>query len=186
VAGVPTLTLEVDGVQLRASPRAFYQVNLEANGLLVAWVREQVLQRRPERVLDLYAGIGNLSLPLAARGVPVAAVESEGQAVADLRHTAQRWSHVSAIVQRVERFDPSREAFDVVLLDPPRAGAPGILPRVVRNRPRAIVYVSCHAPSAARDLRKIRGRGYELVATRCFDLFPDTHHLETVLVLERR
>jgi 23S rRNA (uracil1939-C5)-methyltransferase len=76
-------------------------------------------------------------------------------------------------------------AFDVVVLDPPRAGAPGILPRLVRNRPRRIIYVTCHAGNAARDVREITKHGYRLVEVIGFDLFPRTHHLEAMLILDR-
>ncbi len=180
VAGSPRLRLEVAGVCLEAGPLAFYQVNLEANQLLVQHVLEAMTGH--ERVLDLYSGIGNFTLPLAARGTPVVAVEAVGQAVSDLRRSAGDLP-VTAITQRVERFDPSRVAFDGVILDPPRAGAKGVLKKLARNRPRTVVYISCHAPAAARDLKELPG--YRLESVRCFDLFPDTHHVETVLVLKR-
>lgn len=184
VHGDPTLTLAVEGVRLRASPRSFYQVNLEVNTLLVRHVVQTVGDLRPERVLDLYAGIGNLSLPLARLGAPVVAVELEGQAISDLRAQSGDLP-VKAVAGKVERFDFSREPFDVAVLDPPRAGAPGVLRRLVRQRPRALVYVSCHLPSAVRDVQEATRAGYALTDVRCFDMFPDTRHFETVLVLER-
>lgn len=182
VTGDPRLSLTVQGVELRASPRSFYQVNLEINALLVEHVVQQVGASKAERVLDLYAGIGNLSLPIAASGVPVAAVELEGQAIGDLRaRIGER--PVDAVAGKVERVDFTRTPFDVAVLDPPRAGAPGVLRRLVRQRPRALIYVSCHLPSALRDLAE--APGYRITSARCFDMFPDTHHFETVLVLER-
>jgi 23S rRNA (uracil1939-C5)-methyltransferase len=183
VSGAPALALPVDGVTLRVGPRSFFQVNLEANLLLGGFVREVVRQARAERVLDLYAGVGNLSLPLAAGGLPVVAVEAPGPGAEDLRHNA-RGLPVEVIALPAERFDPSRTAFDAVVLDPPRAGAPGVLAKVLRNRPRLVVYVSCFAPSAARDLADLPG--YEVEQVRGFDLFPDTHHVESVVVLRRR
>lgn len=184
IGGNPVLDLEVCGLSLRASPRSFYQVNLEINALLVAHVRDVVLGFGPERVLDLYCGIGNLSLPIADAGVPVTAVESEGAAIADLKARAGD-RPVQAVASAVERFDATRTAFDVLVIDPPRAGAPGVLDRLLLQRPRALVYVSCHLPSAVRDLRVALKAGYTLTGVRCFDMFPDTHHFETVLVLER-
>ncbi|MBT3224213.1 MAG: hypothetical protein HN348_34530 [Proteobacteria bacterium] len=83
----------------------------------------------------------------------------------------------------VERFDSTREPYDVVLLDPPRRGAPGVLKRAVQTRPATIIYVSCNIAAAARDLRE--APGYAISSVRCFDLFPDTHHFETVIVLRR-
>ena len=72
------------------------------------------------------------------------------------------------------------------MLDPPRTGAPGVLARVLRNRPRVIVTVSCHAPSSARDLEPALKAGYELVSLDVFDLFPDTHHFESIVVARRK
>lgn len=184
VAGDPKLALSAAGVPLRASPRAFFQVNLEINALLVAHVRDTVLAWKPERVLDLYAGIGNLGLPIAAAGVPVYAVEREGQATADLR-AVRGDLRVDTIDADVERFDPSTVAFDVAVLDPPRAGGPGVVERVVRQRPRGLVYVACDVTSGARDLRAATDAGYRLVDLTCFDMFPHTRHFETVATFVR-
>ncbi|MFT7521017.1 MAG: 23S rRNA (uracil1939-C5)-methyltransferase, partial [Kiritimatiellia bacterium] len=185
----PNLTLLVRGLELRAGPRTFYQVNLEANELIVDHVLERVNESKPERTLDLYSGIGNFSLPLAVvTGAPVLAVEREGQAIEDLKFSAERGgvSHlVRAITSPVERFDATREPFDVVVLDPPRVGAAGVVQNLVTNRPRRMVYVSCHVPAAARDLKPALDAGYRISNVTCFDLFPDTHHFETVITLDR-
>jgi len=178
--GNPTLTLDVNGIQLRASARSFFQVNLEINALLAAHVTAAAAGH--ERVLDLYAGIGNLSLPVADAGTPVVAVELEGQAIRDLRAMAGT-RPVEAIGADVGRFDTTRVAFDCLILDPPRAGAPGVLKRIALNRPRTVIYVSCNVQSAARDLRQLKG--YRIDGVRCYEMFPDTHHFETVIVLKR-
>ena len=187
LSGDPTLWLSVGDLRLRASPRTFYQVNLELNAVLVDLVVAAVREARPQRTLDLYAGNGNFTLPLARHtDAPVLAVEREGQATADLAASAEAAGlRVPVLTLPVERFDPSREPFDVVVLDPPRAGAPGVVPRLLRNRPRRIVYVACHPPSAARDLRPALKAGYRLVRAQALDLFPDTHHVETVAILDR-
>lgn len=192
IAGEPTLTLTVAGHALRASPRSFYQVNLEVNERLVACVAGHVAAIAPERVLDLYSGIGNLTLPIAALGVPVVAVEREGQATADLRANDRAWtarrpkrSAIEVVEVAVERLDVARVAFDVVVLDPPRAGAPGVLERVTRQRPKGIVYVACDPVNAARDVRPLLKQGYRIASIECFDMFPETRHFETVIVLRR-
>lgn len=184
LCGDPTLRLSVLGHSLSASPRSFYQVNLEANELLVTYVRDAVAAVQPNRTLDLYSGIGNLTLPLAAIGAPVVAVEQEGQATADLQ-AAIGGANIRVITSPAERFDPASEFFDVAVLDPPRTGSHGVLERLLLNRPRRIVYVSCHAPAAAKELKAAARAGYRLTDVRCFDLFPDTHHVETVVVLDR-
>ena len=187
--GDPTLTLDVLGLSLRASPRAFYQVHLEANLALVGLVVAAVQEARPQRIVDLYAGIGNLTLPLARDGgAPVVAVEREGQATEDLRHNAEQaglTDQVSVVTRPVERWDPSREPFDVVVLDPPRIGAKGVVDKLVLQRPRRIVYVACHVSSALRDLQPALAQGYFVRRVQLVDLFPDTHHVETVLVVDR-
>jgi 23S rRNA (uracil1939-C5)-methyltransferase len=75
--------------------------------------------------------------------------------------------------------------FDVALLDPPRAGAPGVISQLVLTRPRALVYVSCHAPSLARDLKEASAAGYRIRDLSVFDMFPQTPHCEMLCVLER-
>lgn len=183
-SGDPSLTLQVAGHALRVSPRSFFQANLEVNELLVTYVLEALAGS--ERVLDLCAGIGNFSVPLAARGIGVVAVELEGQATADLKHNATvNGVQIEVHTRAVERFDPTRSAFDAVLLDPPRAGCPGVVDKLLLQRPRSIVYVSCHLPSATRDLRPALEQGYSIEAVTVFDMFPDTHHTETVITLRR-
>lgn len=186
LAGDPVLTLPVAGLGLRASPGSFYQVNLEANQRLVDAVVGHIGRLAPERVLDLYAGIGNFSFPIAATGVPVLAVEVEGQATADAQFTAaQTGLGVTVLTQDARSFDPSRHPADVVLLDPPRAGAGKLVERLLRLRPRALVYVACNPVAAARDLRPALSQGYRLTHLEAFDLFPDTHHAEALIVCER-
>ena len=184
VAGDPTLWLPHVGRSLRASPLSFYQVHLELNRALVEAVTGHVQAVEPERVLDLYAGIGNFSVPLAEAGIPVEAVELEGQATADLAHTASGLP-VVVTTTPAERFDPQSTPFDVAVLDPPRAGAGEVMDRVLRSRPRRVVHVACDPVAGARDVARARKQGYAVASVQLFDLFPRTHHVETVTVLDR-
>lgn len=186
VRGDARLELEVAGLQLRASPAAFFQVNTAGNALLVDRVLQNVRRIGPERVIDLYSGIGNLTLPVAALGIPTVAVELEGQATQDLAFNAQRAGlAIEVHTAPVERFDTSVIPFDMAILDPPRAGAPGVIEKLLLHRPRAIQIVSCHVPSAARDLRPALAAGYRITDAATVDLFAGTHHIETLLLLER-
>jgi 23S rRNA (uracil1939-C5)-methyltransferase len=186
VHGDVHLWLDVLGLRLRAGPRAFYQVDLGLNQELAAFVRDAVVAVRAERVLDLYAGIGNLSLPIAAAGLPVLAVEQEASALADLGASAAAAGlTLRTLALDAAKFEPSREPFDAAVLDPPRAGSGEVLGRVLRNRPRRVVLVSCDVRAAARDLKLAREQRYRVAEVRCFDLFPDTRHVETVTVLDR-
>jgi len=187
VCGDPSLVIDVGDRQVDAAPDAFYQVNLEGNAQLAAYVASEVRSVQPERLLDLYAGNGNLSLGLAAEGVPVLAVEREGASIrsAKARAEAQGLHRFQTLHVDARAFDPSREPFDVVITDPPRAGMGGVLSKVLRNRPRKVVYVSCHLPSLVRDLKGLAREGYRLTAARAFELFPGTHHVETVVSIAR-
>ncbi|TNE85956.1 MAG: class I SAM-dependent RNA methyltransferase [Deltaproteobacteria bacterium] len=188
ISGDATLQLDILGLSLRASPPSFFQVNLEGNALLADFVRQTVLATGPSHVLDLYAGIGNLDLPLAAEGIAITAVELEGAAIRDLAHTAEQLGiadRVSVTTGPAERYDPGAAFFDVLVLDPPRAGAPGVLAKAAVLRPHTVVYVACHVGSLARDAKELLSAGYRMEQVRCYDLFPDTHHVETVAVFRR-
>ncbi|MBN93180.1 MAG: hypothetical protein CL928_03795 [Deltaproteobacteria bacterium] len=186
VGGDCTLRLSVGGIEHHLGPESFFQVNLEANELLVERVVQQVLARSPQTVLDLYSGAGNLSFPIAKQGVDVVQVEVEGSSVSDARSTAKRLGIPVTIQARdVGRLEAGEIFFDVVILDPPRAGAPGVLEELLLTRPRALVYVSCNPETLARDLGPARSQGYAIRHLEVFDMFPQTSHVETLCVLER-
>lgn len=187
IAGDAVLHPRVQGVRLHVGPASFFQVNLDVNASLVAHVIEQAAAAEPERVVDLYAGVGNIGLPLArATGAGVVLVESHPQAAADARKAA-RAAGIDAEMRTADadRFQAGDAFFDVAVLDPPRAGARGVLSQLVVTRPRRIVYVSCNASALARDLREARAAGYTPCHVAVFDMFPQTPHVETVCVLER-
>jgi 23S rRNA (uracil1939-C5)-methyltransferase len=167
-------------------PTTFFQVNLELNELLVSAVIDRVRARQPHAVLDLFAGAGNFGLPLLAAGVPVTAIESDANAVRDLERAIAAHALPGAKVVHADanRFTPGEAFFDVAILDPPRAGAPGLLERLAVTRPAAILYVSCNARTLGRDLAHVRGYAVEEVVV--FDMFPQTEHAEVLAVLARR
>lgn len=167
---------------LRVSPGSFFQVNLELNARIRADLAERVAALAPARLLDLYGGVGNLSATPAARGTPVTLIESTLAAVEDARVNL-----VGAEVKKGDagRFRAGDTFFDVVVLDPPRAGAPGVLAELQITRPRAIYYLSCEPVTLARDLATLAGRGYRLTSVQPYDLFPGTLHVETLAVLTR-
>ncbi|MCP4806950.1 MAG: class I SAM-dependent RNA methyltransferase [Proteobacteria bacterium] len=186
VHGDPQLWLNVEDLRMRVSAGSFYQVNLEVNALLVAYVRAQVLAFSPSRVLDLYAGIGNLSLPLADQGVECTLIEVAGSAMRDARDTAKRHGlSIDARTADAGRFRAGDAFFDVAVLDPPRAGAPGVIEQLVVTRPAGLVYVSCNPSTLERDLRKARAAGYRLTGLAVFEMFPGTPHQEAVATLSR-
>jgi 23S rRNA (uracil1939-C5)-methyltransferase len=175
-----------DGKHRAVGPTTFFQVNLELNELLVSSVVERVRARRPHAVLDLFAGAGNFGLPLLAEGIAVTAIESDLAATKDLERAIATHALVGAKVVRADanRFTPGELFYDVAILDPPRAGAPGLLERLAVTRPTAILYVSCNARTLGRDLAHLRDYAIEEVVV--FDMFPQTDHAEVLVVLARR
>jgi tRNA/tmRNA/rRNA uracil-C5-methylase (TrmA/RlmC/RlmD family) len=143
------------------------------------------------RVWDLYAGAGLFTLPLAAAGAQVTAVEGERRAVGALRANARDaglrlgGAHAADVAAALRRGLGGGRP-DVVVLDPPRAGAGvGVVQAVAAAAPERIVYVACEPAALARDLGALLRDGYELTALDAFDLFPGTHHVELVAVADR-
>lgn len=188
----------VGGFDFLISPTAFFQTNVEAAEAMQRHVTEVALSLRPGapsefRVLDLYAGSGLFSIPLAARGARVVAIEDNRQAVADAR-VNMRLNRVSRAALRViegrvedalSRVD--RDPWDAVILDPPRHGCPTEVLDCVFGRiaPRMAIYVSCNPDALAAELPLIAERGYRVVDVQLVDMFPHTDHIEAVVHLER-
>jgi tRNA/tmRNA/rRNA uracil-C5-methylase (TrmA/RlmC/RlmD family) len=168
----------------------FWQVHPEAPRVLVEAVLDLLDPAPGERALDLYAGVGLFARFLGERtGARVVAVEADRSACQHARAnlSALKGAVVECgAVDRVLRagFD---EPFDLVVLDPPREGAKrAVVEQVVDRRPRAVAYVACDPAALARDVAIFAEHDYELTAIRAFDLFPMTHHVECVALLEPR
>jgi tRNA/tmRNA/rRNA uracil-C5-methylase (TrmA/RlmC/RlmD family) len=185
--GKSTLQLPVAHQTLRASAGSFFQVHLEMNNRIVSWIRARLETLRPAHLLDLYSGIGNLGLSLADTSGGLTLIESSRSAVEDARHNAQNLE-ISADIRRgdAHRFQAGDAFFDAVLLDPPRRGAPQVLPQLALTRPRAMVYVACDPHALARDVSALRRAGdYRIAELAIFEMFPWSEHVETVALLTR-
>ena len=163
-------------------PTSFFQGNRHLTGTLV----ERVLRLSAGgHCVDLYAGVGLFSVPLAASGRRVIAVESEGSSFEDLDLNAAPWREsLEPVRATVEAWlAGAASAGDVCVVDPPRTGmTDDAVAALVRLTPPRIVYVSCDPPTLARDAAKLSAAGYRLVSIEGFDLFPNTAHVETVAV----
>lgn len=176
------------GSWLTVPADAFVQVNWELNRLLVEALVQGAVARRCTRFLDLYAGAGNFSLPLLESGLSGVAVEgigsaarAAGRSLSELRLPGEVVSgEVGACVQRLLE---ERQSFDLVVLDPPRSGAAEVVTRLGRLAPRHVAYCSCDPVTLARDLRELCAQGFSIEQIRAFDLFPGTHHFETLVWL---
>ena len=173
-------------VSLRVPPGGFTQVNWPVNEALVAHVVDGARTRGAQTFLDVYCGAGNFALPLASAGLRGVGIESSGVAIAAARRAA-----ADAGLENVqfragdawEQLEPLAQAggrFDLVLLDPPRAGSKDILPAVTELGPPRLVIIACDPVTLARDLKTLLGAGYELEELTVFDMFPHTHHCESV------
>lgn len=178
-----------EGLWLATRAGAFTQVNPEMNRQLVGAVIDLSEVTDSDRVLDLYAGSGNLSIPLARRASSVVAVESDFVAAQDARANATTAGLTNLSVRNVAADRAVREAdsdtiFDLVVLDPPRSGAADVIDPLLQLAAKRLVYVSCDPTTLARDLARLKSR-YRIDTIQPLDLFPQTYHLETIVRLTR-
>jgi 23S rRNA (uracil1939-C5)-methyltransferase len=163
---------------------SFFQGNRFLTGALVKAVLDAA---EGDRVADLYAGVGLFSVALAARGAHVVAVEGDPVASGDLLSNAGPWRERLRVVRGTVEASIStfaHESFDALVVDPPRTGlSPEALAGILTIRPARLVYVSCDPPTLARDIAKCVAAGYAVGSVRAFDLFPNTHHVETIVGL---
>jgi len=191
VDGLPggVLSRSVAGFDFRFSPETFFQVN---SLMVETLVSEAIGDHSGSLAIDLFAGVGLFTLPLSRRYQQVVGVESDRRSAAFARENiaANKLSNVEVDHEGaavwLEKFTRRRaQEPDLVLLDPPRAGAAGTVPHIVALKPKRITYVSCDPATLARDLRKLLDSGYELQRVVALDLFPQTYHVETVATLSR-
>lgn len=187
----PVVMERAAGRTWRVHAGDFWQVHPGAADALVGAIIDGLQPAEGERCWDLYAGVGLFAGALAERvgpGGAVVAVEAHRRAAESVRRNLADLSQVRVVTARVDRFVRSRIAqgrLDLVVLDPPRAGArAGIIRAVTKRRPRAIAYVACDPAALARDLATLGEGGYQLVSLRAFDIFPMTAHVECVAICE--
>jgi 23S rRNA (uracil1939-C5)-methyltransferase len=179
------LSLDVGSVVYSYNAEAFFQVN---QSLLSQIVDFALKDARGESALDLYCGVGLFTLPLARRFKHVIGVESNSVATRFARRALQQAQLSNAKILTATVTDWIRSASlsstDFVLLDPPRAGAESIVIKGIMDlKPARICYVSCDPATLARDLKKLVAGGFKVESLLGFDMFPQTHHVETVVHL---
>ena len=180
-------------LELRISPEAFFQTNTEMAEVLYELAAEYAALEGWERVYDLYSGIGTIALALAPRAGEVWGIELIEQAVADAIAAARRNeisnTHFFAGDTRLALPELLARAGrpDVLVVDPPRAGlSQKVVRRIIECGPRRIVYISCNPTTLAPNAAQLVEAGWELRRVRPVDMFPQTHHVECVALLERQ
>jgi 23S rRNA (uracil1939-C5)-methyltransferase len=180
-------------VTIEFGPLDFVQVNAEINAGMVGAAIEALEVLPGERVLDLFCGLGNFTLPLARRAAHVVGVEGDAGLVAKARANAAANGAKNTAFFAGNLFEPAsfgdwcNGRYERVLLDPPRAGAREVVERMASWRPRRVVYISCHPGSLARDAGiLVETQGYRLMAAGVMDMFPQTTHVESIAVFTLR
>lgn len=180
------------GLNFRLSPRSFYQVNHHQAQRLYQTAIDQAGITKSDTVLDLYCGVGTITLAMAASAGRVLGVEVIPQAVEDARDNARRNG-----IQNAQFFcgDAGQAALelekqgihpDVITVDPPRKGLNAdTIEAICRMSPRRLVYVSCDPATLARDVSALKDRGFHLQSAQAADLFPRCAHVETVALLSK-
>ena len=178
-------------IELNFRPLDFIQVNAGLNQKMIAKTLELLDMQPDDRVLDLFCGLGNFTLPLARVAREVVGVEGEAGLVARARENAARNAlanvqfHAADLAQDLSGHAWMRAGFDRLLLDPPRSGADVVLKQLPLKGLKRIVYVSCHPASLARDAGYlVNERGWKLMAAGAMDMFPHTAHVESIAVFE--
>ncbi|HTY20605.1 MAG TPA: class I SAM-dependent RNA methyltransferase [Geobacteraceae bacterium] len=184
-------SIKAEGYRLEFSHGGFSQVNYRQNRLLIETVCEWSALKGGGRLLDLYCGNGNFSLPLSGRASHILGVEDYAPSIVCARRNCAENGvfnavfHCSDAVSALHGLVSRGELFDLVLLDPPRSGARDVAQLIPALGAKRIIYVSCDPMTLARDLSIIKKGGYSVVRSLSLDMFPQTFHTESVTLLEQ-
>ncbi len=177
-------------VRLYFEPADFIQVNGTLNAAMVDQALEWLNPGSADKVLELFCGLGNFSMPLARQATSVVAVEGDASLVKRAQMNAVRNDlqniefYVSDLFQTQAEEAWIGQSFDKALIDPPRAGAEEVMPLLARAGVREILYVSCHPATLARDVSiLVKEYGYRLQRAGVMDMFPHTSHVESMALL---
>jgi 23S rRNA (uracil1939-C5)-methyltransferase len=180
------------GIELTFGPSDFVQVNAEMNRRMVVRALDLLDLNADDRVLDLFCGLGNFTLPLATRAAMAVGVEGDAALVRKARGNAEKNGLDNARFHAADLSDDPaaapwlRDGYDKVLIDPPRSGAESVLPSIAASGAQRVVYVSCHPASLARDSGKlVHDLGYRLQGAGVMDMFPHTGHVESIALFDR-
>ena len=193
LAGRPYIEDEIDGFTFRISSKSFYQVNPIQTRVLYEQALACCGLSGDEQVLDLYCGVGTISMFLARHAAKVTGIEIVPDAIRNAKENAARNAFdnlefiCSDAAAYADRLAAEGSKPDVICVDPPRKGcAKSVLEDIARMAPQRIVYVSCDPGTLARDLRILDELGYETVSVQPVDMFPQTSGVETVVLLSHK
>ncbi len=185
-AGRGHVAFDIMGLVYTVSPWSFFQSNWLLNSEVARVIADGLAPLEKKRVLDLYAGAGNFSLPLAREGAAVVAVEENPHSIKDgQRNVSYNKIRKCKFVKGRAEDVRFKGEFDIAVLDPPRPGLTNeAMKRVLELAPGRIAYVSCNPATFARDLKKLSDK-YTVESVRMIDLFPNTYHVEALAFLTK-
>ena len=188
IAGSDHILMEVSGQLFKVSAGSFFQVNSAMAAEMVQLILREGDFQPDDVVFDLYSGVGLFSVFIAPLVKEIIAIEESPSAAADFVENLDRFNNLSLFEADVAEALPHiDQKADVVIIDPPRAGIEKtVLDRLVAVNPRSVIYVSCDPSTLARDLSRFSENGYELRFAQPVDMFPNTYHVESVSILDRR
>ena len=182
---------ESGSIDIQFNPNDFIQVNGGNNRKLVAQAIDFLDLNGSDRVLDLFCGIGNFTLPMATLSSKVVGVEGSDHMVARAKQNASNNAlsniefHSADLTQTLDNHPWSFDGFTKILIDPPRAGAFDIIKNISHFSPEKIVYVSCNPATLARDAGELVQQGYKMMSVGVVDMFPHTTHVESIALFQR-
>lgn len=192
IAGPTKQVRHAAGREYKVSGAGFWQVHRKAPEVLIELVVAGLAPKAGDHILDLYAGVGLFAGALASHVGPggrIDVVESSEQACTDAKRNLHDLEiariHHADVTSWLKHSAPSR--CDLMIIDPPRSGAgPAVMERLTKLKPRTLVYVACDPVALARDLNAARALGWSLAALTVVDMFPNTHHVESIAVLHAK
>lgn len=168
----------------------FCQVNVEQNRTLIQTVLDCCLITKEESVLDLFCGMGNFSIPLAEKAGTVLGIEGQASAIRSAgKNSANAEQDNTDFIKRpihqaCKELVEENRRFDCIVLDPPRQGAPGLARKLNSLCRKRMIYISCDPATLCRDLADLLNHGFQLTKLQPIDMFPQTHHIETIALLQ--
>ena len=168
---------------------SFCQVNLEQNTSMLETVLNFAAPKPEDNILDLYCGMGNFSISLASACKSVTGYEGQGAAIraaknnAEINQVSNTFYYKKPVHKACEELVGNNRKFDITIIDPPRQGAPDLAKQLANLTGKKLVYISCDPATLCRDLGELIQQGFTVKKIQPIDMFPQTHHIETVVLL---
>lgn len=186
VYGKEKVDIDFGKYQFKISNKSFFQKNTTMALKLYDYIKDNVDLK--SKVLDLYCGIGSIGVYSSDRASSILGIEIIDDAINDANNNAllNNIKNISFVSGKVEENINNLRDIDIIIVDPPRIGInKNAIHDIIRINPKKIIYVSCNSTTLARDLNIFNER-YKIKSIKLFDLFPNTHHVESVCILERK